>query len=643
MNTSKTPMDIDDDNLLLHPDDGDSFDLPTNDREIDDLLNDDNDDRQHLTDRPVTPMKSFITLNCADIGSANYPIKASVKCGFAVRNLFLQNESDSQIAINTDCRAMTDFYKTESWWFSQIQSAKTMLYQSPPYNWARAARVLEFNQPKAYYTFNGPNNKQILRNITFPMTNEFIQLLPTPFLGPDGFFNIRISFVAQFGHDNKPANMTSDQGWKSVEPHLKFIYPAARIMAESYMEIPAIDNTDPDIRLFITQSKRNFEENCKNNFYGLPQRRLNPFYQTKPVTPPQATNASPNTSFLDASVKAVSEKLRLKHQNLTSPEKQAATQKITTTMLSEITKEASNHNSSASSDSEDSDQDPQELLNAYSSKEKMEIVEQAAILANVPKKERQLIKIITATGNQSPLRKRLTPTRTDPSREKGYTTEVPIKADIKPLATSRERRIHEHYSPSNRHSRNQRSQSPSPSQHRPYDRRYRQNNYDDNHHSNKYQHRPRYYDSGPYYQPRNQTYEPQRRSAHSRLEPRVHPSRHTSPEGPRAKLYTSRPPSPEGPPPRSQPPSPLPVTDLRHTLTPPVTPLCDTQTAEDKHVNDSFENLPLFNEEEEFKYKHFRNKNGERVLVKQSSKHRKPKTSTDNLDLPDINPNTATK
>jgi hypothetical protein len=65
----------------------------------------------------------------------------------------------------------------------------------------------------------------------------------------------------------------------------------------------------------------------------------------------------------------------------------------------------------------------------------------------VPEQEKALIKIITATGEQSPIQQRFIATQLNPKNGNDILTNKPLRTRIKPLATPRERKIERDYSP----------------------------------------------------------------------------------------------------------------------------------------------------------------------------------------------------
>jgi hypothetical protein len=160
-----------------------------------------------------------------------------------------------------------------------------------------------------------------------------------------------------------------------MEPHIQHIYPAARIMAESYMELPDLNCTRSDVRAYIHQARRRFEENCKNTFFLLPLTKMHLFKPTAitPNTPPTSSSANSLKDLF--------------------------------TQISPVPKKEIKSTKSASeSDDDENDSDKSEIVFSY--KEQQEILEEAARMAKVPEQQRVLIKIITATRTQSPIQER---------------------------------------------------------------------------------------------------------------------------------------------------------------------------------------------------------------------------------------------
>ena len=144
--------------------------------------------------------------------------------------------------VTTTSTARTNFYANESWWGQQLKRAKSIIYQTTPYSCAKLAKVLELRNPHFYYFVNGPQNCQV-RN--------------------------KIEFIIQTAR------------WKQIEPHIKFIYPAAKLLAKSYIELLDLNCTNPDrYKGLSNQARHNFEENGKNPFCNIPLQKLHPFQPT---------------------------------------------------------------------------------------------------------------------------------------------------------------------------------------------------------------------------------------------------------------------------------------------------------------------------------------------------------------------------
>ncbi len=222
-----------------------------------------------------------------------------IKAAYAVWNVAFLNEKDSIQVATTTCQTRTNFHTRESWWAEQMKQAKTMIQQTTPYSWAKAAHVLELTNPHLYYFITGANNCQVLKKIELPLTLEKLSLLPSPAHGPDGTFRIQISFTVHFGRQE---HQHKTDAWKLMEPHIQHIYPAVRIMAESYMELPDLNCTRSDVRTYIHRARRRFEENWKNTFFLLPLTKLHPFKTTSTSnTPPTSSADSSKDSFTQIS------------------------------------------------------------------------------------------------------------------------------------------------------------------------------------------------------------------------------------------------------------------------------------------------------------------------------------------------------
>ena len=73
-------------------------------------------------------------------------------------------------------------------------------------------------------------------------------------------------------------------------------------MAESYMELPDLNCTRSDVKAYIHQARRRFEENYKNTFFLLPLTKLHPFKATSMSnTPPTSSADSSKDSFTQIS------------------------------------------------------------------------------------------------------------------------------------------------------------------------------------------------------------------------------------------------------------------------------------------------------------------------------------------------------
>jgi hypothetical protein len=442
---------------------------------------------QGTTPSPINIANALTTINAKDFGSANFPHLIMIKAAYAVRNVAFQNETDSIQVATTTCQTRTNFHTRDSWWAEQLKQAKKMIQQTTPYSWAKSANVLELSNPHLYYFITGAHNCQVLKKIELPLTPEKLSLLPTPANGPDGNFRIRISFTVNFGRQE---HQHKADAWKLMEPHIQHIYPAARIMAESYMELPDLNCTRSDVRTYIHQARRRFEENCKNTFFLLPLTKLHPFRAT-------STSNTPPTSSADSSKDSFTQ---------ISPVPNKTTKSIKST-----------------SDSTDDENESDKSVIVFSYKEKQEILEEAVRMANISEKQKALMKIITATGSQSPIQDRITVNEPSDKSEDIILIEKPLKTNIKPLATPRERRIERDYSPkyADKHRRRNDSKSPSRSSYPNHRSRYERT--DQYYHQRNHYH-SRSYEQKPYKYRQNQhPYEqPHRRSAHLRLEPRVH-------------------------------------------------------------------------------------------------------------------------
>jgi hypothetical protein len=301
-----------------------------------------------------TPAKTNIavdlkTINAKDLGSSNFPHLIMIKAAYAVRNVAFVNKTDSIQVATTTCQTRVNFHTRESWWAEQLKQAKKMIQQTTPYSWAQAAHVMELTNPHMYYFITGAHNCQVLKKIDLPLTPEKLSLLPSPAHGPDGNFRIRISFTVNFGHQDHPKKIDA---WKLMEPHIQQIYPAARLMAESYMELPDLNHTKPEIKAYINQARQKFEENCKSTFFHLPLTKLRPF---KPVY----SSETPSTSSANSS-------------------------KNSFTQVSPGTNKQTSKRSESASDSDDDEQQKEESAIVFSYKEQQEILEEAVRMAKIP-------------------------------------------------------------------------------------------------------------------------------------------------------------------------------------------------------------------------------------------------------------------
>ncbi len=194
-------------------------------------------------------------------------------------------------------------------------------------------------------------------------------------------------------------------------------------------------------------------------------------------------------------------------------------------------------NSTKSSSESDDEDDSHKLAIVFSYKENQPILEDAVWLAKVPEQEKALIKIITATGEQSPIQQRFIATQPNPITNNGVLTNKPLRTRIKPLATPREQKIERDYSPkyTAKYRRRNPSKSPSCSS---YSNHRSQYEWTDQYYHEKSQYHTRTYDyKQPHrYRQHQHPYEqPQGRSAHLRLDPQIHHySRQSSRESSRA-------------------------------------------------------------------------------------------------------------
>jgi hypothetical protein len=105
-----------------------------------------------------------------------------------------------------------------------------------------------WNSQTLYYFITVAHNCQVLKKIELPLTPEKLSLLPSPAHWSDGTFRIRMRFTVHFGRQE---HQHKTDAWKIMEPHIQHIYLAARIMAESYMELPDLNCTRSDVRTYI--------------------------------------------------------------------------------------------------------------------------------------------------------------------------------------------------------------------------------------------------------------------------------------------------------------------------------------------------------------------------------------------------------
>ncbi len=159
------------------------------------------------------------------------------------------------------------------------------------------------------------------------------------------------------------------------------------------MELPDLNCTRSDVRTYIHQARRRFEENCKNTFFLLPLTKLHPFSATsRSNTPPTSSADSSKDSFTQ----------------------------ISPTQNKEIKSMKSN------SESDDDEDESDKSVIVFSYKEKQKICKEAVRLAKVPEQEKALIKIITATGEQSPIQQRFIATQPNPKTNNDVLTNKPL-------------------------------------------------------------------------------------------------------------------------------------------------------------------------------------------------------------------------
>ena len=110
------------------------------------------------TTEPPNIANDLTTINAKDFGSANFPHLIMIKAAYAVRNVTFLNKTDSIQVATTTCQTRTNFHTRESWWAEQLKQAKTMIQQTTPYSWAKAAHVLELTNLHLYYFITGAHN-----------------------------------------------------------------------------------------------------------------------------------------------------------------------------------------------------------------------------------------------------------------------------------------------------------------------------------------------------------------------------------------------------------------------------------------------------------------------------------------------------
>jgi hypothetical protein len=129
----------------------------------------------------------------------------------------------------------------------------------------------------------------------------------------------------------------------------------------------------------------------------------------------------------------------------TPPTSSANSSKDSITQISLVPKKEINSTKSASESDDDDESHKSAII--FSHKEQQEVLEEAARLANVPEQQKALIKIIPATGEQSPIQQCVIAAQPNPNKEPEVLTNKLLKTKIKPLATPRERKIERDYSP----------------------------------------------------------------------------------------------------------------------------------------------------------------------------------------------------
>jgi hypothetical protein len=347
------------------------------------------------------------------------------------------------------------------------------------------------------------------------------------------------------------------------------------------MELPDLNCTRSDVRTYIHQARRRFEENCKNTFFLLPLTKLHPFRAA-------STSNTPPTSSADSSKDSFTQISPVPNKTIKSTK--------------------------STSESTDDENDSDKSVMIFSYKEKQEIFEEAVRMANISEKQKALMKIITATGSQSPIQDRITVNEPKADSEDITLIDKPLKTNIKPLATPRERRIERDYSPkyADKHRRRNDSKSPSRSSYPNHRSRYERT--DQYYHQRNHYH-SRSYEQKPYRYRQNQhPYEqPHRRSAHLRLEPRVH---HYSQQSSRE---SSRAPTNEDNDDINM--------DQTFNVNQTVAPSPSDNVTNQKPIDDGNENLPIYrditNLEKFIKYKTV---DGQTIFVQKSTRSRSKKS-----------------
>jgi hypothetical protein len=154
-------MNIDQSLIFAHEDN--EIILDVNDKEAQQLLQENelpttSTSTTTTTTQPPNIANDLTTINAKDFGSANFPHLIMIKAAYSVRNVVFQNETDSIQVATTTCQTRTNFHTRESWWAEQLKQAKTMIQQTTPYSWAKAAHVLELTNPHLYYFITGAHN-----------------------------------------------------------------------------------------------------------------------------------------------------------------------------------------------------------------------------------------------------------------------------------------------------------------------------------------------------------------------------------------------------------------------------------------------------------------------------------------------------